>query len=245
VNPGTVGGMKDLTIKNSGSNNITSVFGYADTISSEPNNPILIGSASAYSSGGVLMFRRNTTSDASYFYIDRLEWNITQPASTGTTNCGSGVAAWGYFRNASTGASDYLWCLKNGSLINASSMGCNSTGTSFYVSSTGDVGTTASRDPDLTAGSVGPQTGWGIFSGFTSGPLSGHCVAASSDCSKVLIYKYDRRSNPNFAACTQSANLRDTKLTPGDMFSIKLDAWVPQGMPAGWLASSWVTIEAA
>jgi hypothetical protein len=240
VSPGSQGGLVNLNIKNSGSVNITGIYSYADTLTSELNSPIGTGSPSAYSSGGIVAVKKNSTS--STFFVDRLEWNLTsKPAGMGVTNCAN-AASWGYFRNATTGSSDFLWCINNGSIANAT-MGCNATGTTFYVTSAGDNGTAQSRDPDLTGGSVSGQIGWGIFSGFVSGPLNGDCVAVSANCSKILIYKYDRRANPNFAACTQSMNLRDVTLTPGDQFTVQLDAWVPQGIPAGWLGSSWLTIE--
>src|SRR3989304_1041031 len=35
VYPGTVGGLKYLTIKNTGSTNISTIYGYADTLTSE------------------------------------------------------------------------------------------------------------------------------------------------------------------------------------------------------------------
>ena len=241
VNPGSAGGMKYLDIRNTGSTNITSVYGYADTITTEPNNPIPLGSSSGYSSGGVLMLRLNETA-APYYYADRLEWNITKPTGAASTGVCANAVSWGYYRNGSSGAANYLWCLTNGSLVNATN-GCNETGTTLYIETDGDNGDSGTRDPDIAAANLATAQDWGILD-FGSGPLDGHCVAAYRDCTKIMIYKYDRRTSPNFAACNADAALRSVTLTPSDQFTINLDAWVPQGMPAGWLAPSWLTIEA-
>jgi hypothetical protein len=242
INPGTTGGIKYLDIINSGSINISTVYGYADTLTSEPNNPILIGVPSSYSSGGVITFKLNQTGAANY-YVDRLEWNISKPTSAGGANCADALS-WGYYRNASLGFSDYLWCIKNGTAINVTNgTGCNSTGSQFFIETEADVGEPLTRQPDISGGTVNGQTDWGIFN-VSSGSLAGHCIATYIDCTKILIYKYDKRTSPNFATCNSTANLRDVTLTPGSQFSINLDSWVPQGVPAGWLASSWLTIEA-
>lgn len=238
VNPGSVGGMTYVQVRNSGSTTINTLYAYADTLTTEPSNPIEAGTSDAFSSGGVIMIKKNETG-AGYNITDRLEWNVSQPAGSGGTNCAN-AAAWGYYRNVSN---EYVWCLKNGTAIDSTG-GCNSTGTTFYIMSGADNGTVASRQPDLTGGSASAQAGWGVFSGFSTGPLAGYCVAASQNCQKILIYEYDKRTNPNFAACTNAKNLRDTTLTPGAEFTVNLDAWVPRGVPAGWLAPSWLTLEA-
>jgi hypothetical protein len=236
VNPGAIGGMTYIQIRNSGSVNITGISAYTDTLDTEPNNPYPAGTSSAFSSGSVLMIRQNVTG-AGYNITDRLEWNVSRPAGTGTTNCGSAIA-WGYYRNVSN---EYIWCLNNATEINTTH-GCNSTDTTFYIEQDADNGTADSRNPDLLASSDSlTQPDWGIFY-FTSGPLANYCIATHQTCTKILIYKYDRRSP--FSACTSKvAYLRNTTLTPGDEFTVNLDAWVPKGISAGWLASSWLTFE--
>jgi hypothetical protein len=236
LNPGSIGGLRYIQVRNSGSRNISTIYAYADTLTSEQNNPYPAGDSSAFSSGSVLMLKKNETG-ATYYYADRLEWNITQPAGSGGTNCQNAVA-WGYYRNVTN---EYVWCLTNGTEINATH-GCNSTGTTFYIETDADNGTVASRQPNLgaTADSL-TQADWGIFK-FTSGPLNNMCVAIHRLCTKILIYKYDRRSP--FDQCSIVDTLNSTTiLTPGDEFTVNLDAWVPKGIPYGWLASSWLTIE--
>ena len=51
VMPGSEGGIKTLNIKNSGSQNLTNIYAYVDTIDVETTNPIPTGDASKYASG--------------------------------------------------------------------------------------------------------------------------------------------------------------------------------------------------
>jgi hypothetical protein len=234
INPGAIGGIKYIQVRNSGSKNITDIYAYADTLTSEPSNPYPAGSPSAFSSGSVLMLRKNET-NALYYYADRLEWNISKPAGAGGTNCQDAIA-WGYYRNVSN---EYVWCLKNGTEITETG-GCNSTNTKFYIEEDPDNGTADTRQPTLSGGTVTEKSDWGLFS-FASGPLNGYCVAAARDCTKILIYEHDKRSP--FGDCGASSYIRSAALTPGDEFTLNLDAWVPKGIPHGWLASSWLTLE--
>jgi len=239
VLPASIGGLKYIIIKNTGSLNISSVYFYADTLTSEPNNPVGL-SADKYSSGSVLVIRKNE-SGAKFYYVGRLEWNVSKPSNAGGTNCQNAIA-WGYYRNVS---GNYLWCLINGSEINATH-GCNSTGTALFIESDIDDGNPNTEQPNIQAQVDSlSEADWGIFY-FTSGPLADYCVATYRTCEKIFIYKYDKRSNPNFAACASKVeDLITTTITPGQERTVNLDVWVPQGMPYGWLASSWLTAEAS
>ena len=236
VTPSSEGEVKYLDIKNTGSVNISAVYGYVSSLEDEPTNPIPTGSAEAYAAGGVLVLKKNE-SDAKWYYAGRIEWNISKPTNAGGTYCENAVA-WGYYRNVS---GDYLWCL-----VNDSSGFCNSTSAKIYIENDIDDGSASTRQPEV-GGNFGAEVGnWGIYS-FTGGPLEGHCVAAYYDCSRIYIYRYDRRSNPNFEACplsNEQQSLRYVNLTPGDQFTINAGVWIPWGIPAGWLKSSWLTIEA-
>jgi hypothetical protein len=252
--PGSVGGMKYLDIYNSGSQAIQKVHAYADTLTTEPSNPIPGGVVSGFSSGSVLMIKKNE-SGAAYYYADRLEWNTTEvsPGVFGppgsSTSGGDTAVVWGYYRNATPGG-NFLFYLVNGSAINTTD-GCNSTNSKIMIETDADIGTVATRQPDTGGIIIASTPDWGIYN-FTSGPLTGHCVALYIDCTKILIYRYDRRNSGNtqFENCgltdaEQSIFVNTTKaFTPGERFTINLDAWVPEGVPAGWLASTWLTISA-
>jgi hypothetical protein len=231
VMPGSEGGIKILNIKNSGSQNLTNISAYVDTIDVETTNPIPTGDASKYASGGVLVLNNGTN----FYYVGRLEWNVSKPAGAGNTRCDATWSTWGWYRNATVG--NYLWCMVNGS-----DGTCNSTSAQIYIESDPDTGEPSTRDPDKGGNPAYAFQDWAVYT-FSQGPLSGHCVALYKDCTKMYIYKYDKRSSPSFGSCTGTSYVRSQSLTPGSEFSVNLDVWVPKGIPAGWLASSWLTIE--
>jgi hypothetical protein len=231
VNPGSEGGLKTLNIKNSGSQNLTNIYAYVDTIEVETTNPIPTGDASKYASGGVLVLNNGTN----FYYVGRLEWNVSKPAGAGTTYCNPTWSTWGWYRNATVG--NYLWCM-----VNASDGTCNSTNAKIYIETDPDTGDPSTREPDKGGSPTNAFQDWAVYT-FSEGPLNGHCVAIYKDCTKMYIYEYDKRTNPNFGSCGGASYVRSESLTPSSEFSVNLDVWVPKGIPAGWLASNWLTIQ--
>jgi hypothetical protein len=180
---------------------------------------------------------RNET-DTKYYYLGRIEWNWTEDipnhdwSAVGVSN----VKSWGYFRNMSN---DYVWVLGNGTAGL-----CNNTGAKFSIETDIDLGTSATRTPDNTF-SLNPSsndpTHWS-YASITTSTLAGHCVAAYWDCSKVFIYNFDKRSN--FTDCSNADYLYDGQLAPFGTILLRIDAWVPHGIPAGNLTRATLTIEA-
>jgi len=257
VLPGVPGGIKYLQIRNTGTMNISKVYLHADTLTTEPNNPLPSGIPSPYSSGGVLVVKRNDTPYAPdvlypYYYVDRLEWNtsLITPNSRGPAGSIADGAdlpiTWGYYRNATPG-SEYLFYLVNGSTINNTN-GCNSTNSKIMIETEADQGEPSTRNP-ATGGTV-TQTlpDWGIYN-FTSGPLAGNCVAIYRTCEKILIYRYDRRDSGStqFNKCDMTndeQSIKTNNFVPGEEFQIDFDAWVPEGIPGGGMTPTWLTVEA-
>ncbi len=234
VSTGGVGGIKYLTVKNSGSLNVSNVYGYVDTLLSEPIRPYSLAYPKNYSAGGVLTIRNET--DTKYYFTGRIEWNWTQDIPNHNWGAVTTPIAWGYFRNASN---DYIWVLGNGT-----EGGCNSSDAQFSIESDVDLGTTGTREPLNTftiSASAGEPLSWG-YTSVTSGPLVGHCVAASTDCQKIYIYNFDKRSA--FGGCGNAEYLRSGNLVPGATIILSLDAWVPNGYPAGFLNQTILTIYA-
>jgi hypothetical protein len=135
----------------------------------------------------------------------------------------------------------------NGSNINASD-GCNSTGSKIMIETEVDTGEITTRNPTLGDAVTASVLDWGIYN-FSSGPLAGNCVAIYRTCEKIYIYRYDRRNTglTQFDQCgleNDEQSLKTTNFRPGEEFQIDLDAWVPEGVAGGWLASSWLTLEA-
>jgi hypothetical protein len=142
--------------------------------------------------------------------------------------------SWGYFRNTS---SDYVWVLGNGT-----GGRCNESNAQFSIETQVDLGTTATRTPDNTfsiTNSAGDSENWG-YAAITTGPLTGHCVAANSDCTKVFIYNFDKRTA--FTGCPSADYLQAANLVAGGTLALSVDAWVPNGYPSGFLNQTVLTI---
>ncbi|MFH1473658.1 MAG: hypothetical protein ABIE55_02070 [Candidatus Aenigmatarchaeota archaeon] len=237
VATGQVGGIKNLTVKNAGSINVTQIYAYIDTLVTEIARPYGSSDPLDFSAGGVITLRNET--DTKYYFAGRIEWNWTQdiPNHDWSALTTSDATAWGYFRNTS---SDYVWVLGNGTAGR-----CNETNTQFSVETDVDIGTTGTRTPtntiSITASSNDPNN-WGYGSMIT-GPLTGHCVAVTTNCDKIFIYNFDRRSN--FTDCANTDYLFAGNLTPGSTFITRVDAWVPNGYPAGFLNQTTLTVYAS
>ncbi len=233
VNTGATGGLKYLTVKNAGSINVSSIYAYVDTLTTEPVRPYGLAYSKNYSAGGVIVIANET--DTKLYFAGRIEWNWTQDIPNHLWTVTS-PKAWGYFRNASN---DYVWVVGNGTAGR-----CNESGAQFSIETNWDLGTEATRTPDNTvslAASTDDPQNWG-YADVTAGPLTGHCVAVATDCTKVFIYHFDKRNS--FKGCTGSSFLQAANLVPGYTMILTLDAWVPNGYPAGFLNTTTLTIYA-
>ena len=230
---GTGGGHKNITVKNTGSVNVSAIYGWVDTLEDETTRPYGSSNPASYAAGGVLTIMNE--SEQKYFYLGRIEWNWTQdiPSHDWSALTTSTPISWGYFRNMSN---DYVWVLGYGSNNN-----CSTTNSQFSYETDIDLGTSATRKPDntFTLLTATNNANWS-YAQITSGTLAGHCIAAFYDCQKVFIYNFDRRSN--FTDCGEY--LYDDQLAPGKTFILRVDAWVPRGIPAGNLTRATLTIEA-
>jgi len=231
---GTAGGHKNITVKNTGSVNVSAIYGWVDTLEDEIARPYGSENPASYAAGGVLTIMNET--ESKYFFLGRIEWNWTQDIPSHDWSQVTSPIAWGYFRNMSN---DYVWVLGNGT-----GGRCNESGAQFSYETDIDLGTVATRTPDntfsLTATTNDPEN-WAYADIDTgAGTLLGHCVAVSWNCSKIFIYNFDRRDS--FNDCGEY--LYDDQLAPGKTFILRTDAWVPRGIPAGNLTRATLTIEA-
>jgi hypothetical protein len=227
---GTAGGHKNITVKNTGSVNVTSIYGWVDTLEDETTRPYGSGDPASYAAGGVLTLMNETVSK--YFYLGRIEWNWTQDIPSHDWSAVTTPIAWGYFRNMSN---DYVWVLGNGTA------GCNDSDAQFSYETDIDLGTISTRKPDntFTLTTATNNANWS-YAQITSGTLAGHCIAAFYNCQKVFIYKFDKRSN--FTDCGKY--IYGDQLAPGKTIILRVDAWIPRGIPAGNLTRATITLEA-
>ena len=236
LDPGLAGTAASLNIRNTGSQNVSSLYAYVDTLADETVRPYGTGDPSKYAAGGVIVFRNSTNTN--YYFAGRLEWNWTSDVAGKSLVALTSPVAWGFFKNTTY---DYFWGLGNGT-----GGFCNNTGAQFAIENNADNGTTASRTPVTTNISRdGGDANYGYFSIGSRTPFSNACIAAYYDCSKIYVYKYDKRDNPNFASCTNSSYIQVDNLTPGDFHTLTLNAYIPVGVPAGSFATATFTVVAS
>lgn len=233
INPGQTGTTQTLSIKNIGSLNVTDIHAFVDTLTDEGTRPYGSGNASAYAAGGVIVFRNET--DSNYYFAGRLEWNSTEDVSYKDLSVINTPVSWGFFRNTSY---EYFWGLGQ----NSTAGDCNDTGAQFAISDIADNGSAATRTPLASIDIESWDSSYGYFS-ISSGPLAGSCVAASYDCKKIYIYKYDKRSG--FTSCLNSRYIQSAPLAPNDVHSLTLSVYIPLGIPGGSLSTSTFTVYAA
>ncbi|MBW6451792.1 MAG: hypothetical protein K0B02_03615 [DPANN group archaeon] len=237
LNPGSDGSVENIRIKNIGSINVSNIYLDTSTIVDEDTNPLLTASAIYYSAAGFI-FVQNTT-DTEYYHAGRLEWNLSTVLTDEVLDLGGSTEVFGHgwYRNAT--GNEYLWKVENGT-----NGLCNNTGTTFNIKNAPENITDVNRDLSTglsTCGSVTAGTNWGTFA-CTDGPLSGQCVATSTACDKIHIYKYNIASS--FPACANAVYLMEDNLIPGAETFIYVFASIPLGMPSGDAIQGTLTITA-
>jgi len=245
LQPGAAGIAQYIDVKNSGSNNVTNVYIYASTLDDETTRPYGTGDPSKYSAAGLIVIKNET--DQIPQFVGRIEWNWTDSISGLTVNAipSNSLRAWGFYKNTTF---EYVWAVGNGT-----NGYCNSSGAIFAISDIRDDGTTTARTLDNTEAttlSTDGDVNFGYFSVSGRAAFGGDnvCVAVASDCTKIYIYKYDKRSESgkNFGSCANSRYLTTRQLAPGDILRLSyLSAYVPKGIPAGDLKQGTLTIVAS
>jgi hypothetical protein len=231
INPGSAGTVQFLNIKNTGSVNLTNIYAYVDTLEDEATRPYGFDDPLKYAAGGVIVFK-NETYDK-FFFAGRLEWNWTEDVGNDDLSAITSPVAWGFFKNTSY---EYYWALGNGT-----GGYCNNTGAQFAISDYPDNGTITTRTPSGAGITFQAGVDWGYFSiNRASSPLYGSCVAAYYDCSKIYIYKYDKRSG--FGSCANSEYIQAPNLVPGETHTLTLNVYIPLGIPAGNLNTAIFTV---
>jgi hypothetical protein len=231
INPGSAGTVQSLNIKNTGSVNLTNIYAYVDTLEDEATRPYGFDDPLKYAAGGVIVFK-NETYDK-FFFAGRLEWNWTEDVGNDDLSAITSPVAWGFFKNTSY---EYYWALGNGT-----GGYCNNTGAEFAISDYPDNGTVTTRTPSDASITFQQGVDWGYFSiNRATSPLYGSCVAAYYDCSKIYIYKYDKRSG--FGSCANSEYIQAPNLVPGETHTLTLNVYIPLGIPAGNLNTAIFTV---
>ncbi|MCK4554992.1 MAG: hypothetical protein KAT83_00135 [Candidatus Aenigmarchaeota archaeon] len=248
LSPGSNGAVQNVSLKNIGSLNLSTIYASANTITLESANPLGSGEAPKYAAPGLMMVQ-NATSGSSYYHLGRLEWNLSAALAGEVFPALEPTWSHGWYRNSS--GNEYLWLLMNGT-----DGTCNtSTGNPiFRIKTAPENDTSMKRDltTEVTTGDVcgGSYTApsssesWGVFScsGATN-PLNGHFVAVYYDCTKIYIYNYDKSST--FPTVNAVPYFWSSTIYPGDETYMNLIAAVPLGIPAGDTQEGTITITAS
>ncbi len=244
---GTATDLKNISVKNIGSYNLTNFYIDVNTEELETENPIGTSNISKYAAGGFILFRNEST-DLDYFHLGRLEWNLTEIMDTEVLDLSPGVTKFGHGWYRKANGNEYLWKLENGTQADGNGAWCNTTSANLVIIKNPENASGYSRD--FSAGNTataptpgGSNANWTFFH-FTDtegGPLAGRCVAAYYDCTRIYIYKYDK--SDGFKDCAISAYFATEELAPGERLDkLKIKPSIPQGTPSGDSKTSTLTV---
>ncbi len=240
IAPGSTSASRTIDVKNVGSVNVTNLYA---SITYETNNPNGKNISNYYS--GRFFALRNST-NATYYFVNRAEYNISYLPSGFTKTAGVGNRSWGFFGNVSQ---NFMWELYNGSVGGdkgslLANFSCNATDAVLKVSATRDDGMGSQRTVATVGAPTATAVDWAIFAPTASGIWNNYCVAAYWNCSYIVLYHYDY-DIAGGGVCTNKRYLRQDVLTPGAVESLQGRAFVEYGVPAGMAYGSTLTVTAS
>ena len=234
--------IRNLSIRNVGSYNLTNFYVDVNTEDLETTNPLGPGNISKYAASGFIRFRNETTT-TDYMHLGRIEWNLTEDLDTETLNLSSVTTKYGHGWYRRANGNEYMWKVENGT-----GGWCNNTATYFIIKNYPENSSGYQRDLSTnfaTASVSNNNTNW-TFLYFGSGPLYPHCVAVYYDCTKVYIYKYDMdggTAGTSFGSCALAKFITEDELAPGEKIDkLKVKPSIPYGTPYGDAIQSTMTI---
>ncbi len=248
---GTTSSPKPFQIQNVGSVNISTIDA---SITNADTNPYGGQSAALHNAGDFILL--NSTNNATFYYINKIDWNESVPNYITTPTDWTEGPNRGYFGRIRTVSDDdvgqeYFWFTN---MTNGTGGGnCSTDGRLLIanhprtVTDTGDTDFTNSGNYtaiDLTA-SDGYTTGEGEIP--SSHPLAGYCVQVSADCSTVKIFHFnkDLDDGDGTSVCSSDQYVYNGTLEPGDTTEIWLEAKIPLGVAEGDVSAGTLTITAS
>ncbi len=247
VAPGSTGSVvRNVSIENVGSNNITTIYAYTTYPAS---NPFGTGASSNYDAGNFLLIQNNAT-ESGFFFANRVEYNDTNTWNLRYLKLPSGADAVGRFR---IGHNEYFWALvgSGDSLQELCSNGTIYIGTEPHnYTNLGDIDLT---DNSITwTHSVDPATTDGVLIDntlTTPAELADYAIYIDDGCEFVALFKWANPSGNPWNADDKSntdqqplfLNTADP-LAPGETLPIDLVVKVPYGVAAGSVTSGTLTI---
>lgn len=238
IAPGANGSVQTIIVKNIGSTTFSNgIYVSVDSFANTTTNPTTGASPKNYMAGSFLVIRNSTHSDGNgeYWFVNQISWNeSTYPEPSNPT---SGAVSWGYYHNKT---SSWLWELNksnDGTCSNVSDAGLKIIPTESSETNGKDISGATAANP------VSNTTEWGLWN-VSSGPLADYCIASSSDCTRLMLYKFDLNSSlPN--ACPDEDYIAGGSLAPNVEKNFYVKPHVPRGVPSGTVTNSTVTFTAS
>jgi hypothetical protein len=241
LNVGETGDPEYFTVTNVGSVNITSLRA---NITNDDTNPYGTGTALNYNAGEFILFNQT---DTAFYYVNKKNWNETVPGEvTGPTDWteGADTGYFGIIRTAwdnDVGQDYYFFTNRTGD-----SGDCHTGSGELYigkepknVTDQGSVDFSSSANFDtVTLDTSG-------IGNVSSGDFEFYCVAVTSDCSTVTLFKWNTDLETS-GGCNNEINFYDEsshgKLKPGNYTWFWLEPKIPNGVPDGDVAQGTLTI---
>jgi hypothetical protein len=234
-------------IQNVGSVNISTVDA---SITNAPSQPYGTGISSNFNAGDFILM--NSTNNASFFYINKVEYNETIPSSVTEPDGFTEGADTGYFgkmrtNDGSGNGQEYMFftnrtdttgnCSNNGVLL----LGNNPK----TLVSPGDLDFTDSGNYT----SISLTTADGFTTGVGDIPgthlLDGYCVKVNADCGNVTFFHFNMVLDSGSDCAKDQYVYGSANLQPGNTTEIWLEAKIPLGVSDGDLSQGTLTFTAS
>jgi len=236
IAPGNNGTDQTITVTNIGSTAFSAgVYASINSFSVETSSPIGSTNAASYASGNFLVLKNST--DPTYYFVNRVEWNDTTIASS-ISNKGTYAVSWGLFHNMTK---EYLWEISKDNASQCVNISISNT-MAFKILTVQDTG--SNRDMNTNVVSADPSANtseWSTWT-FASGPLVNYCAAIARNCQRFMLYRWDKNTT-GLPSCTKTQYLNATLAPSGQIF-ITANVWVARGVQAGNTTQSTLTITA-
>lgn len=230
-----------FTITNIGSVNISTIDA---SITNSASNPYGTGQASNFNAGDFVLL--NSTNNATFYYINKKDWNESKPAYvTPPTDWTEGNAS-GYFGRMRTASDsdvgqEYFW------FTNRTSSSGDCHGSAVLLIANHPRTVTDSGDTDFT--NSGNYTTVSLTSGLGEIPsghdLEGYCVSVTDDCSEVTFFHFNMQLDTGGVCSSDQYVYGSANLQPGNSTEVWLEAKIPLGVSDGDVAQGTLTFTAA
>ena len=236
IAPGANGTVRNITVKNIGSNSFSNgIYVSVDSFGNATNNPTVGDDSTKYMAGSFLVAGNSTDlGNDEWWFVNQISWNESSyPSPAGPT---AGADSWGWFHNKTD---KWLWELSN--TTNDDLDGCNNNeGTGLKIQPTQGLASLVGATAATYSNNNSEWSVWNI----SSGPLQHYCIAVHKDCKRLMIYKFDLNSSLP-SPCTNKVYIIPGSFAPNAEKLFWVKPHISYGVPAGAAMNSTVTVTAS